>query len=230
MVMSTTVGTLIRDALLDIGVISPIDRITAEMADDGLRKLNTLLQSWSVEKLLPYAPTLESFTLSTGVASYTWGSGGTWATTRPIEIVNMDVTVAGVSSPVFEMQLNTYSNIPVKTTTGTPERFYFAPEYPLAKVYLYPAPASTYALSVNSFKPFASYTDLTDVISLPDEYMAPLELNLAIFLAPQYDMQISQVFYAEAQKAKDVLVKLHGMPIREVQKKLDRQLERQGAA
>lgn len=228
--MSTTVGTLIRDALLDIGVISPIDRITAEMADDGLRKLNTLLQSWSVEKLLPYAPTYESFTLSTGVASYTWGSGGTWTTVRPIEIVNMDVVVAGSSSPVFEMQLNTYSNIAVKTTTGTPERFYFAPEHPLAKVYLYPAPASTYTLTVNSFKPFTAYTDLTDTILLPDEYMAPLELNLAMFLAPQYDMPIGQIFYAEAQKAKETLVKLHGMPIREVQKKLDKQLERQAVA
>lgn len=228
--MSTTVGTLIRDSLLDIGVISPIDRITAEMADDGMRKLNTLLQSWSVEKLLPYAPTYESFTLSTGVASYTWGTGGTWTTARPIEIVNMDVVVAGSSSPVFEMQLNTYSNIPVKTTTGTPERFYFAPEHPLAKVYLYPAPASTYTLTVNSFKPFTAYTDLTDTILLPDEYMAPLELHLAMFLAPQYDMPISQVFYAEAQKAKETLVKLHGMPIREVQKKLDKQLERQAVA
>ena len=225
-----TVGTLIRDALLDIGVISPIDRITAEMADDGLRKLNTLLQSWSVEKLLPYAPTYETFTLSTGVASYTWGSGGTWATTRPIEIVNVDVTVDGVSYPVYEMQLSTYYNIGVKSTTGTPERFYFAPEYPLAKVYLYPAPASTYTLSVNSFKPLVSYTDLTETISLPDEYLAPLELYLAMALAPQYDMQISQIFYTEAMKAKDVLVKLHGMPIRELQKKLDKQLERQGAA
>lgn len=228
--MSTTTGTLIRDALLDIGVISPIDRITAEMADDGLRKLNSLLQSWSVEKLLPYSPTYETFTLSTGVASYTWGTGGTWNTARPIEIVNMNVTVAGSSSPLYEMQINTYYNIAVKTTQDVPERFYFAPEYPLAKVYLYPVPASTYTLSVNSFKPFVQYTDLTDVILLPEDYIFPLELHLAIALSPQYDMPISQIFYAEAQKAKEVLVKLHGMPIREIQKKIDKQLERQGAA
>ena len=142
----------------------------------------------------------------------------------------MDVTVSGVSYPLYEMQLNTYNDIATKSTTGTPERFYFAPEYPLAKVYLYPAPAGTYTLSVNSIKPFASYTDLTETIALPDEYLAPLELYLAMMLAPQYDMPIGQIFYVEAQKAKDVLIKRNAPPVREIQKNVDKQLDRQVVA
>lgn len=204
------VSSLISMSLRKIGALSSGETIETARQSEALSALQVMLRSWGALSLNVFATVKENFTLSSGTASYTWGSGGTFATTRPQVIAGAYVLdSANVSHPVDMITETQYRDISVKTTSGRPDSLFYYKNYPLGTVYLYPVPDAAEALYIDSYKQFtetSSFGLVTDTLSFPSEYEEAIVYNLAIRLAPEYGKTVSVEVSSIAKKAYDDLV------------------------
>jgi len=198
----TTVLDVITGAAKLIGVLFKSETLANDEAQDGLDCLNDMLNSWSNDSGLTFANTRQSFNLSGGVAEYTIGTGGAFNTARPISI-----TAAFIREGNIDYQLNIIGDIEYERitnkilSTSIPKYLNYSNEYPLATITLYPSPAAAYQLWLITKKPLGTYTDLTDVISLPQGFIRAIKYNLAIEMSTQYGVEPSNVVANIANKS-----------------------------
>lgn len=207
--MTTTALDIITDALSDIGVIDPLESLTASEVAHGLRKLNDLMESWSNESFAVYQILQENFNTANATASYTIGSGGTWSTTRPLKIESAYVRVSTTDTRLGIINRQVYDSFPAKTTAGTPEFLYYEPSVALAKVWFYPVPNATLAVYLNSMKQLQSFADLTTAVTLPPGYINAIKKSLSIQLAPGYSRVPMAMLEGIAQEAKAAIESLN---------------------
>lgn len=171
-------------------------RITSEtQKTDALARLNDLLSSWASHPLRAIPAVVEeSLSLVAGTATYTWGSGGTFNTTRPLRIAAAFLRdSANVDHPLdTTMSLEDYALIADKVSRARPARVYYAQEYPLGKVYFDAPPDAAYTFKTFSEKPLSSIATLDTTVNLPDEYERTLVHNLAVELAPEFNIALDQ--------------------------------------
>jgi hypothetical protein len=197
---------IITDALIDLGAIDPIEALTADEASHGLRRLNAMLGSWSNERLACYQILQENFALSSGVASYTIGSGATFSTTRPLDILSAFIRDGGIDYPLTILTRERYDRIQAKTTQYQPEYLIYTPSVANAVITLYGVPAKAYpvtdGLYINSQKQLQNFALLTTTVVLPEGYVRALIANLALELAPAYRRKPSDELMAIARESK----------------------------
>ena len=201
----TTARQIIEQALRSIQVLGQGQTLSANEAAYALEMLNDLLGSWSVEGGLVFQDVIETFSL-TGAASYTIGTGGDFNTARPYDITNAYVTAVGGSNdyPLQRYSQSQYANLSNKSiTSGISEAYYFDNNFPLANIFLYPKPTSSYTITLYSRKPLTEFTTLNTDISLPSGYKRALQQNLAIDLAPTYEREPTQSLLSMARESKD---------------------------
>jgi len=197
-----TAEVIVKAAIRKIGERNPTN---AELAD-GLEKLNDLLSSLSAEKLMTHVNTRETHTLTASTAEYTWGSGGDITTTRPIKIFNVFLRdSSGNDYPVNVITEEVYDERSLKTTEGRPDRLYFATEYPLAKIFLYPTPNAAETLHFSTWKALSELSGISSSVSLPNEYKLPLANMLLLELAGDYGYEPSPNDHRNAETSKDRL-------------------------
>ncbi len=177
-------------------IVSP----TSDQDSFALLALNALLALWSAKGLMIPFLTDDNHTLSAGTASYTIGSSGTINTARPIKIVEAYIQdSASVDYPVeTNMTLDEYNRIADKSAQSRPTRLYYDPEYPLGKIYLDPNPDAAYELYISSLKQLPSFASISATMVLPAEYEKALSLSLAVDLAPELNVVLSQVVIQQA--------------------------------
>ena len=196
----TTALNIIERSLLDLQVIEGGGSATAQEAADGLVYLNDLIQSLSNEGLTIYSDTVDAFTL-TGATSYTWATGATFNSARPMTVSNAYFTLDGYDYPVDIINKGQYQAIADKTTTSDiPDCIYINYTYPNATVYVYPVPSSG-TLNISSSKPLTEQATAATVLSMPQGYERMLRLNLSVEMMPQYGI-LNQALIAMAMKAK----------------------------
>ena len=188
--MATASGMILRSLRLRgektiDGTLSTAEQ-TAYLAD-----LNTMLESWALERLMVPNLFQESFPLTSSTGSYTIGPGGDFNTARPNKIVapcfirdsdNADL-------PVEIINAQAYGSIAEKTIDGSYPRYLFcdyASVSGLATIYLYPEPSSGLTLYINSWKQLQNFPLISTVVSLPPGYQRAIEFNLAIETAGGY--------------------------------------------
>jgi len=183
-----TAQQLIEAAAENLGLLG--DDLDASELERGLSSLQSMLRAWAGERLNVFYSTKESFSLVSGTSSYTWGSGGTFATTRPDIILGAYILdSANISHPVDIITEGQYRNIAAKTTSSRPYALFFYPTYPLAYIYLYPVPDQVETLYIDSVKPFtetSSFDALASTLAFPPSYEEALIYNLSVRLAPKY--------------------------------------------
>lgn len=194
-----TALNIIERSFLDLRLIQGGGTVPAQRASDALIYLNDLIQSLDNEGLTIYQNTVDTHTMN-GATSYTMGAAATIATTRPIEITSLYYTLSSVDTPITIITKEQYEAIPVKTTTGNPDRAYINYGYPNATIYLYPVPASG-TLNISSNKPLTELATLSTVLALPPGYERMLRLNLDVELMPVYQKQ-DNLLIAQAAKSK----------------------------
>ena len=91
--MSTTPQQVIIDALTILGVVFPGQTPGASILTDAFTRLNDMLASWSIERLIVYGIEKLDFNLVTNTNTYTIGPTGTFAGTRPISIVAAQIII-----------------------------------------------------------------------------------------------------------------------------------------
>jgi len=195
-----TANSIITRALRIAGVLARSEPPDAEELNDGLDTLNDLMESMSNDSLLLYARTLENFTLTGGQTDYTIGSGGDFDTDRPLSIIKAYVRSGDIDYPLSIISDEEYANITLKTTQTIPYFLNYNGQFPLGTIKLYPSPPSGYELYILSEKVLATFT-LNQTVQLPPGWNRFLKNRLALELAPEYGVQISQMAYEASQEA-----------------------------
>ena len=188
--MSVTASSMIFNGLSMLGEKGPGGTLTSAEQTYWLDRLNAMLDSWSLERLMCYQVVQESFSLSVSTISYTIGnvSSATLSTARPVEIVKAFVR----DSQSFDTELeiigyDTYDSIRVKSTgVSYPNYLYYDQAYPLGTIRVYPAPQTGLTLFIDSNKQIQSFASITTVINLPTGYQRAIESNFAVEASPGF--------------------------------------------
>ncbi len=195
-----TARVIIRKALLEIGALTKTEQPAADEANDALDTLNALIASWSNFSDNIYSRTQETFNLS-GAATYTIGTGQTFNTERPIQIIEGYTSSAGIDYPLIIINVEQYNNISIKTTQGYPEYLAYNNGYPYGTISLYPVPSGVQTITLLTEKAITQFATLDTVMSLPDGWERALIKNLAIDLAPQYGQEPTASLVSSAMKS-----------------------------
>ena len=92
-----------------------------------------------------------------------------------------------------------------KTVVARPKRFYFEPVYPLGKIYLSRTTADAETLYINSKKRLVQLATLGTEFTLPEEFKTAVIYNLAVYAAPRFAANPSQIVIDIARKGVKVL-------------------------
>lgn len=203
---------LITAAFRLIGVTSQGNALGSEDAQNGLQALQMMLERWSAETPALSAISRLSTTLTANKADYTIGSGADIDTDRPTRIEGAFVRDAnGNDYQLYRLDPAQYRSITAKSNTSSrPEYFWYNPEYPNGKLFLWPVPDSGgETLFLDLLQPLQSFTSLTDAVNLPPEYQSAIKFHLAIELAPEYGIMPNKVVALQAKAAYDKVIAIN---------------------
>ena len=86
--MIITAGQLITLAIDTIGAVQLDEPPTPSELSNGLKRLNLMLDAWSVDGLMVPGSLMEQFPLAAGTSAYTIGIGGDFNTPKPSEVTD----------------------------------------------------------------------------------------------------------------------------------------------
>lgn len=182
---------LIKRALRLLGVLSVGETVEDDLANNALIALNSMLDSWAIEALTIYQVKYETFSLTSGVATYTIGTGGVFNTDRPDRIQGGYVSLSGSDYPFTVISPEQWNEITFKSITSTwPSALRYDASVPLGVINLYPVPNGG-TITLNAYKALQNFSAITDVVVLPRGYDRAITYNLAIELAPEYQTTVT---------------------------------------
>lgn len=130
----------------------------------------------------------------TGSPSYTVGIGGDVNIPRPDKIEAAFVRLVNGPMPVdYPLALlearEDYNKIALKNLATFPQIAFYDAAYPLANLYIWPAPsAEQYEIHITAKTQLAGFTDLKSDMRMPPEYQEALLYNLAARLRVMYQL------------------------------------------
>jgi hypothetical protein len=207
----STVRDIITDALLEIGVIAPVDAIEAEDAASGLRMINRMISSWANDDLMVYTVDRQVFSLVSGQQFYTIGVGGDFVTTYPVRPGQIDMASVLVSGGTVEVPISILNDEQWRDTTvkQTPSSYPLAMwsngNYPLNSLAFWPVPQAVNSVVLYLWGQISAFPDVNATIALPQGYEDALVYNLALRLAPGYGKAINPMTAEMARKSMAVI-------------------------
>lgn len=200
---------IIKGSLRLIGVVHKSEPLTADEAQDGLERLNEMIESWSNDSLLVFARSWVNFPLVGNVGEYTIGTGQDFNTPRPSQIISAYMTVGGsdISYPLVPITDDQYAlEITQKNIqSNIPTYYNYDNGFPVGKIRLWCVPSAAGTIYLQNESQVASFPDLTTVIDLPPGWLKALRYNLAVELAPEYDVKPSSLVMSGAAESKGIL-------------------------
>lgn len=180
--MAAPVLELIRAALNVTNDLFPGEDPDANAARSALFHLNSMLDSWSAEKLVAYTERNDTFTLTPGVATYSIGPTGAFVMPRPVEIRAAQAKYPGGADTVLKVLSNDdYNGIEDKAATGeAPTEIGFLPSFPNAQVSFWPVPTTAAVVRISTSAPFTQLSTMTEIVTLPPGYQEAIIYNLAV--------------------------------------------------
>lgn len=209
----TTARSIVFDGLLDIGVVSNEEPMQAPMAEQGLRLLNSLLDSWSLERLTIYYTPPTVIPWPAGTQQLTWGPGGDIPTARPIALEPYaqyrDVTGLELPLTVFT-HAEEYAVLNLKhQQASTLQVLYYVPSMPTGTLYGWPVPTQSWDVVVYPWTVLGRFTALDDAILLPPGYERALRVGFALEAAASYGAQPSPMLGAILNESKSSLKRVN---------------------
>ena len=186
------VSTMILNSLIMTGEKSIGGTLDAAERAYYLSRLNSMLDSWSNERMMVYAVSQTSFALTASQGAYTIGNGGDFNMPRPIRIVDpcfiRDSNAYDV--PLHLIDVVAYGNIRLKSVDNTwPQYLYYDYGYSATStgtIYFYPEPGSGLSTHINTLNPLQTFSTVTVNLQLPQGYQRAIETNFAVETAPGF--------------------------------------------
>ena len=193
-----TVLDICTSALRKIGVQAVDETPTADDLNVAISALNMMLKGWQNRGWLTWTYTRASLALTTD-ASYTL------APVRPIRIVNARFRRGGIETPMQEMTRDEYDSLPLKTSQGIPTTFYFDRQREASLFYVWPvlAAATGQTIEYTYEREIEDKTIGSDVLDLPGEWWEAAVYQLALRLADDYMVTVTQTLFDRAERALD---------------------------
>lgn len=196
-------------------IIAAIQRVTSggdlPSPDDvtmALARLNDLIDAWKIEGLTTWTITRTTWAL-TSAATYSVGATGTIAIDRPINGQSLDFGLLDNNvSPAFERRMinytdDQYHSVGFKALTAPyPQGFYYNPTTPTGTISPWPIPTAANLSGVIYAPAPAGEVGLSDTLALPQGYRRFYRDNLAVEIAPDFDLQPSPVLLQSAIDSK----------------------------
>jgi hypothetical protein len=179
-----TVDEIITDALELTGMKDPEDALDSTWATVGLRRINSILDKWNVEKTSGYSVNQYEDVLVPTQKLYTIGSGGDFNTDRPVKITYCFVRdFSNVNHKVEILDYQTFHKLQYENINSSyPYYMWYNPKFPLGEIEFYPTPSTAYTVHFDTFFGFDKYASGSDTVSLPDGYERYITYSLAIAL------------------------------------------------
>ena len=210
----TAVSTLILNALIMTGEKAIGDSLDTNEQRYYQSRLNSMMDSWSNERMAIPFLSQTSFALTTGTGSYTIGVGATFNMTRPTKIVDPCFIrdTDNYDSPLQVINMEAYGRIVLKTADGSYPTF-LAYDYgysatSTATIYLWPEPSPALTLYINTLQTLSNFSTMTQNLQLPPGYQRAIETNFAIESAPGF-IPISKELAKIAQESKAAIKTLN---------------------
>lgn len=179
----TTASDIILSAAQSIGYKGFDEVLSAAEATQGLSVFNALLDSWSSsESLMAYVGVLQSFPLVIGQQTYTIGSGGDIAQTRPQAILQAFVRdTSNLDYALSIIPQDVWNSIGQKDITSQiPTTLFYYSSFPLGQINIFPIPLLNYTVFYVSTLDQVDFSLLTTALSMPLGYERAYKLNLAL--------------------------------------------------
>ena len=215
--MATT-RELLSGAHRLLGLVNSGNVLPEAVYQDNLVALNQMIDSWSTERLAVFCTQDQTYYWEAGARIRTLGPTGDFvyilATQSEIPIVTQDEDYIGVDDattqrPIllddstffrdpstnvsygikFINQLQ-YNNIAVKTVQSTyPQVMFVNMTFPDITLSVYPVPNRMLEFHFISVQPLANATTLATDLAFPPGYLRAFRYNLALELAPEFNVE-----------------------------------------
>lgn len=197
--LSLSARDIIKSALRLIGVLASGETPDDADAADSLVVLNHMMDSWNAERLMIFTLTISEFSLAVGKQTYTLGTGGDFNVARPARIERMGIV--SLTNPAQPLELpiemltdQQWSQVPVKLISSTlPLQCYDDGAYPLRNLTFRYIPQIAVNVRIYGWTALSTFADLSTLYTFPPGYFEAIRYNLAIRLAPEFQMDIAQM-------------------------------------
>jgi len=203
-----SVSTMILNSLIMTGEKSlNVTSFTTAENNYHLSRLNSMIDSWSNERLMVFVLSGQLFPLTASQGSYTIGLNGVFNTARPTKIVDTCYIrdTDGIDTPLEIIDSPTYNRIANKTTDGTyPHYIHYNPEYTAtstATIFFYPEPQAGLSTVISMISPLISFSTMSATLMMPPGYQQAIETNYAVMSAFGLT-EISPLLIDAARKSK----------------------------
>jgi hypothetical protein len=208
--------TLCTTALELIGVASAEQPIHAVTAMRALQTLNTMLDAWSVERLLTWTRPRYTLPLVPSKGAYTWGTvtGEVTAADIPHPApVRLEICLLNIGgSPAQEWPVEVLTQEQYESGvwfkdlgSSYVEAVYLEDTVPYNVLHCYPVPSMGSTLILLPWQAHSPYESYDAVLFWPSGYQDAFESNLAVRLAPFYSVQVSPELRQWAEESKRAL-------------------------
>jgi len=191
----TTARDLIGDAHRLLGLVSSGNALPESIYQDNLVALNQMIDSWNTERLSVFSTQDQVFSWPPSTIKRTLGPTGNFVGNRPILLDDSTYfrdPLTNVSFGVRIINQQQYNGIAVKTVTSTyPQIIWVNMTYPDIEMYVYPVPTRAVDWHFVSVEELLKPALLTTTISFPPGYLRAFRYNLAMELAPEFNMEPS---------------------------------------
>lgn len=206
--MPISMAEVIKDALLDLGVVRVNETPAKDVASFVLGRFNRILNDWNAIDRGVYSTDYLTFELVPSLSPHTIGSSSATFTVdvRPVEIIGINVLLADTSptvrSPVTQHDSEWYFGLPVPLIETTyPTDFFYDPSWPNGSIYFWPVPTGDNEVVLEVRKILAEVS-ITDLFDMPPGYQSALTLTLEEDIAPALGKRLEERIAIAATKAR----------------------------
>jgi hypothetical protein len=198
--LAFTVRSLVTDALVEIGVLEPGEQASAAQAAIGLRRVQTMIDTWAADRLTLSLQLQTSFTWPASTSSVQVGPGQTVNMDRPMWINQINFVIPGSSPaievPIGQMDEDAYSALSIKgLPSALPTQSFYQTNLTDANgtLFLWPQPQS---LTIVIYTPQAVGVpaSLNSVLQGPPGYADAFLYQLALKLSGPFGVKVMEQY------------------------------------
>ena len=215
-----TCRAICTDALVEIGVVSEAESMTAPQGAFCLLRLQHLIDAWQAQRITLALQRRTQFTLPNGLSTATLGpAGGTVTMVRPVWVDTVTYIVPG-SSPVVEvplspMDLDSYAALSIKfLRSALPTRYFYQTSLDtvLGSLFIYPRVTQAVDLVVYNPEGLGVPATLDSLITGPPGYQQTLVYQLALRLVTPFGVEMPAALPSLAKEAWDTMARTNVSP------------------